>query len=345
MVSEGLQVKLIAKAGRRVQYADGTESKLAYHGWTDGAGVIPLDDGGYVYVANSEDDNRKGGVYGLYFDKNAEVVEYKALLTGTTWNCGGGISPWNTWISCEEHSSGQCWQVDPNPSSIHHEKPEKTKLGGNGGKFESVAVDNTNPRKPVFFTTEDDTYGALRRFEAPHGDGWNALHEDGRTTFLVILGDGTFKWTSNQQEGRASAGRYFQNSEGIQVHERKLFFMAKVSRQLYILDLDNNTYEVETTGKKFYGEGSFGDQPDQGLIGSTHKWIYFTEDGGRNPGVYARYGSDGSYYTVFQGIDGRYANDETVGIALSPDNKRLYAGIQTVGMVFEFTREDGMPFE
>lgn len=34
-----------------------------------------------------------------------DLVKYKALLTGTTWNCGGGLTPWNTWISCEEHSS------------------------------------------------------------------------------------------------------------------------------------------------------------------------------------------------------------------------------------------------
>ena len=31
------------------------------------------------------------------------LVQYKALLTGTYWNYGGGLTPWNTWISCEEN--------------------------------------------------------------------------------------------------------------------------------------------------------------------------------------------------------------------------------------------------
>ena len=57
--------------------------------YMDGAGVTTLPDGGYVYVSNSEDDSGRGGVYGLYFNKDGEITNYKALLSGTTWNCGG----------------------------------------------------------------------------------------------------------------------------------------------------------------------------------------------------------------------------------------------------------------
>ena len=78
------------------------------------------------------------GVYGLYFDKDNNVIDYKKLLSGTTWNCGGGLSPWNTWISCEETKSGQCWQIDPNPEGENHDNPKKTLLGGSGGQYESV---------------------------------------------------------------------------------------------------------------------------------------------------------------------------------------------------------------
>mmetsp|Transcript_32161 Transcript_32161/g.54883 ORF Transcript_32161/g.54883 Transcript_32161/m.54883 type:complete len:122 (-) Transcript_32161:285-650(-) len=121
--------------------------------------------------------------------------------------------------------------------------------------------------------------------------------------------------------------------------------MAKKTQELIILDLENMTYESEISGKKFYGEGSFGDQPDQIIIGPRRKFIYFTEDGGENPGVYARHDADGTYYTVFQGVGQRYNNDETIGIALSPDSKRLYAGIQDKGSIFELWRNDGLPFE
>ena len=52
--------------------------------------MFPLKDG-YVYVSNSNAPNGNGGgVYGLYFDHDGKVVEYEALLNGTTMNSGGG---------------------------------------------------------------------------------------------------------------------------------------------------------------------------------------------------------------------------------------------------------------
>jgi len=343
-VSAGLSVRVIAQEGQRVPYANGGQSSSSYHANTDAAGIIPLDaenptEGGYAYVVNSEKGDGDGGVYGIYFDKDGNVVEYKSLLTGTTDNCGGGLTPWNTWVSCEEYSDGQCWEVDP-----VRDAARVTKLGGKGGRYESVAVDNTNPDNPVFFTTEDDEEGCMRRFVA-RGNGWGALQSDGDTSFLNILDGCNFEWTDDEDEARESAAEYYRNSEGIQYHEGKLYFMAKKDYKLIILDLDEMTYKVEITGRKFYGEGSFGNQPDQNLFGPSRKYIYFTEDGGDSPGVYARYGEDGTFFTLFQAIiGGVYDGDETVGIALSPDNKKFYAGIQE-GIIFEFSREDGLPFE
>ena len=65
-------------------------------------------------------------------------MDYKPLLRNTSRNCGGGLTPWNTWISCEEVRGGQCWQVDPNPNGVHHKNPKETLLGGNGGEYETV---------------------------------------------------------------------------------------------------------------------------------------------------------------------------------------------------------------
>ena len=98
-MSTGLNVKLIARTGRKVQYANGDESDIEWHTRSDGAGIIELEDGGYVYMSNSEEDDGNGGVYGLYFNSNGEIVDYRALLTGTTDNCGGGLTPWGSWVS------------------------------------------------------------------------------------------------------------------------------------------------------------------------------------------------------------------------------------------------------
>jgi len=99
-MSTGLTAKLIARTGRKVQYANGDESTIEWHTRSDAAGIIELEDGkGYVYMSNSEEDDGNGGVYGLYFNAKGEIVDYRALLTGTTDNCGGGLTPWNTWVS------------------------------------------------------------------------------------------------------------------------------------------------------------------------------------------------------------------------------------------------------
>ena len=130
-------------------------------------------------------------------------------------------------------------------------------------------------------------------------------------------------------------------------HDGKVYFAAKKIRTLLILDLENMTYETELTGAQFEGKGTFNAQPDQIVCQDTtcKKWIYFSEDGGTTPGVYVR-DMAGTYRTVFEGIaGGLYDGDETVGIALSPDRRKLYAGFQDAGVLLEFTRDDGFSFQ
>ena len=344
-ISTGLTARQIAQTGSRVSFANGSKSSISYHGMMDGAGIAPLPDGGYAYLSNSEKTSGSGGVFGLYFNKEGNITEYKALLRGTSRNCGGGMSPWNTWISCEEVGNGQCWQVEPDPNKPNHNSPKATLLGGpSGGAYETVAVDNTYKNKPVFFTTKDTSNGELRRFEA-NGNGWDALHVGGRTTYLQFISGNRFRWTTNLRAGRNSAASYYPNAEGIIHHNSTLYFVAKKSRKLFILDLNDMTYTSERTGSSWVGQGAFNSQPDQ-IIESDldkRKFIYFTEDGGNAPGVHVR-DREGNYYTMARGVPGIYAGDETVGIAFSPDRRKFYFGFQDAGVLMEVTRDDGQAF-
>ena len=90
-VNKGVIVRVLATANFKVGFANGEKSRLRFHSMPDGAAVIPLDSG-YVYVSNSEVTEGNGGVYAVYFDDDHNVVDYKALLTGTTRNCSGGKS-------------------------------------------------------------------------------------------------------------------------------------------------------------------------------------------------------------------------------------------------------------
>lgn len=220
-LSTGMTVRVVARANEKVRLANNALSSIPFHTLPDGAAVFPLSTG-YVYVSNSEMNYGLGGVYGVYFDHDGNVIDYKMLLSGTTWNCSGGKTPWNTWISCEEHKGGQCWQVDPDPESEHHATPRKTVLGQEGGRFESVACDNSNPSAPIFFLTEDAEYGALRRYRA-NGSGWDALHQEGVGAFdyLEFLDNNRFHWTTDLDAAKRSQAKHFRNVEGIDYFEGK----------------------------------------------------------------------------------------------------------------------------
>ena len=221
-----------------------------------------------------------------------------------------------------------------------------TLLGGSsGGNYESVAVDNTYENNPVFFTTEDRSNGELRRFEAA-GNSWDALHVGGRTTYLQFLDGNSFQWTTSLSAGQRSAANYYPNAEGIAYHNSTLYFVSKVRKRLYILNLTDKTYTSERTGSSWVGQGAFNSQPDQ-IIGNDmdkRKFIYFTEDGGNGPGVHVR-DKDGKYYTMVRAVPGgKYRGDETVGLAISPDRKKFYFGFQDAGVLMEVTRDDGQVF-
>ena len=55
-MSFGLSVMVIARTGEFPEYSDGSSSNQRLHGMMDGAGIVPLPDGGYVYLSNSEEE-------------------------------------------------------------------------------------------------------------------------------------------------------------------------------------------------------------------------------------------------------------------------------------------------
>lgn len=81
-------ISFIAKAKKKVKFVDGTFSTNEFHQRPDFGATFPTEDGGWVYVSNSEIEKQKGGVGAIYFNKNAKVVDYKMLLKKTSMNCG-----------------------------------------------------------------------------------------------------------------------------------------------------------------------------------------------------------------------------------------------------------------
>jgi uncharacterized protein len=322
----------------------------------------PGKSGGYIYVSNSEmrpgdpgvNGTGKGGVGALSFDADGNVWDYRMILQGSTANCGGGKTPWNAWISCEEYNNGIAYQVDP----TGQREVSRITMGVHfPGLLESFAYDIRDNNRAQFFITEDSNEtGVLRRFRPTNPnwrDPWTILTGDGSTDFLLLHPtlnnsdgygiQGSFNWTTNRQLANANSAALYPSTEGVDVDNGILYLISKEFKLLYLLDLDKGIYTASSTK-----QGAFDGQPDQIqrlLSSSQHgrsddSLLFFTEDGGRLAGVHARL-RDGTFCTI---VESAVYSDETTGLAFSPDGKRMYLAYQDNGLLFEVTRRDGLAF-
>jgi hypothetical protein len=349
LLSEGLDSKELALTGNPVKYHNGQQSSIKFHGRPDGAATFsddrPGNVGGWVYASNSEmPETGKGGVGALTFDKDGHLINYQMVLEQSTNNCGGGPTPWNTWISCEEvEGVGRIFQVDP----FGKRPAQETTMGGPRGRYEAFAYDVRDTAKPRFFATEDREKGALTRFTPSTPDWnnkWDILHGPGVIDYLLLTPNrneadiGTFTWATDRTLARNNAMNYYPFTEGIDTHENELFFVCKTLYMLYILNLDDGTYTRTTTKS-----GLFSSKPDQlqRIIGDPRGMLYFTEEGGLNSGVHAR-DEAGRFYTI---LESPVNPGETTGVAFSPNGMFLYVAYQQIGKLYTVWRRDGQPFQ
>ena len=158
-VPEGFRSRLLARSGEPVP-----GSALPFHSTPDGAATFPTRDGGWIYVSNSE--GTPGAVGALRLDAHGEPVGYRHIAEKTSYNCSGGATPWNTWLSCEEVPFGQVWECDPYGRRKAVARPALGLF-----KHEAVAVD---PVGRKIYMTEDIPDGRLYRFTPRR---WGRLDE------------------------------------------------------------------------------------------------------------------------------------------------------------------------
>ena len=142
-----------------------------------------------LYDSGGGEDPCHGGTTTMVYDPETGMVERQWLsLAGTVRNCAGGLTPWNSWITCEETTQkaedsfeqdhGYNFEV---PATLHPPSVPPQPLKSMGRfNHEAVSVD---PASGIVYQTEDRGDGLIYRF-VPVKPGH--LTEGGRLQALVV---------------------------------------------------------------------------------------------------------------------------------------------------------------
>ena len=124
----------------------------------------------YMYDNGQDNSPCGGGTTTLVYNPKTQKVETEYLsLAGTLVNCGGGITPWGSWISCEETVATKSKSLTKNHGYNFEVIPtEEVKLNKaiplkDMGRFrhEAIAID---PRTSIAYQTEDRDDGLIYKF-------------------------------------------------------------------------------------------------------------------------------------------------------------------------------------
>lgn len=337
--------------------------EFLWHSDPDGGAVFRTDDGGWIYVSNSEARDTttggaaglpgtsreeaealgllRGGVSALRFDAEGNLVDAYAVQRGTTTNCSGGPTPWGTWINGEEILDGYMFECSP-----LRDGGEPIRLDRFGRKAHEMAA--LDPVGLAVYHTEDMVgderfYRTIFPANAWPGGGrpdW----QQGVLQVLVVdagieaarQGPVPIRWIDAIDDGRPQREVYldettiFAGNEGCWFLSDFVFFSTKSDDNIWAIDKIGGT--IESIYNPLDGPVGSPVDPDEPPLAGVDNItmtldgeMIVVEDGGDMRAMVLL--PDRTTVPLLR-LPGDPNVTEVTGPAFSPDGRRLYVANQ-----------------